>query len=835
MKTFLLLRGVVSLMLLCSVDIDHRDPTQATIPDLVPFVRPGFGGSFGVNPLHSGVGGIIKINGLIVRNAGETPAGPFTTAVYASVDNVIGNTDDIKLWESVVDGVTTIRQFSPVTVTLPATMTPRIYHMGAIIDVGNTVIESNETNNIVTMSGTFEVLAAVNADLKLDNENDDEVGIGTGDAYAIDYGPSGALSLAKRAPITFVTRVRNTGVAVNRPFRIGYYISTDAEVTTSDRFIGSRDIPFVGANTTSLQTHTEKQLPELPAGTYTVGIIVDDLNQVLENSGGRESNNVLKRQVIIRGDIPEDTHPVWRMQIKLFTADVHDAKTDDPVHVIINQTTKTVLDYPQDDFERNKSYTYDLLLDGISTYGDIGQIVIAKDGTNGWCLDRWELYINEKIVFSHNYEGCLWIDPWSNDAYFSYTRLRANTLWATDTPDFPFEIRDDFILGMVKSVVGTMIYWELEGRDLYWGCYHDEPVKLTRIDNNTVKIDLDLCSNITGPDPEIDIDFHLNFDCDCEDGYSITTSHEHGRADFFLGSKLFSDQLKENMDAFEKRIDTGGFGCIPTEIDDSGNVTPDLNALYDDLSIDVALDRSVSPGAQVEVTYTITNEGNDNPGDFRVVTSFGSVSGEGTTTDVLDETELDDMESCKNSRRTFTRTIAIPADLECNMRMQRSVSNVPRKLERIAGTPEYYLSFEVITSHDRNLDDNIKTVAIGVTLPDLTVTGAALQSSVNVTSRFTYRYTIANQGGQPSGLYDLRIGMTRKGDGARFTLLNQRMGTLAAGRYLLNRDVTLSLPADITVGEYFIHATVLPRNDMECDAANNTVRSNITVVRLPVP
>jgi hypothetical protein len=55
---------------------------------------------------------------------------------------------------------------------------------------------------------------------------------------------------------------------------------------------------------------------------------------------------------------------VSRLQVRLRTADVSDADTDDSVHVSVNDYNMnhgTWLDYGRNDFERGDEFTYELL------------------------------------------------------------------------------------------------------------------------------------------------------------------------------------------------------------------------------------------------------------------------------------------------------------------------------------------------------------------------------------------------------------------------------------------------------------------------------------------
>ena len=131
-----------------------------------------------------------------------------------------------------------------------------------------------------------------------------------------------------------------------------------------------------------------------------------------------------------------DDEPIWRAQIRLITADVSDAGSDDSVKVALSSANSTWLDYGRDDFERNTSYLYDLNMTGLKKFSDVSQIKIEKTGTDGWCLKSFELLLNDRSVYSQSFSTCRWID--GNDGHLpSYTvsssTLRNSTKWKSYT------------------------------------------------------------------------------------------------------------------------------------------------------------------------------------------------------------------------------------------------------------------------------------------------------------------------------------------------------------------------------------------------------------------
>ncbi len=91
-------------------------------------------------------------------------------------------------------------------------------------------------------------------------------------------------------PLSFTDAVANQGVAPAGPFTVGLYLSSDAQVDLTDRRVGWRALAGLGVGETSTSA-TQLALPtDVPAGLYTVGLIADDTDAVVE---GSEANNTI--------------------------------------------------------------------------------------------------------------------------------------------------------------------------------------------------------------------------------------------------------------------------------------------------------------------------------------------------------------------------------------------------------------------------------------------------------------------------------------------------------------------------------------------------------------
>jgi subtilase family serine protease len=86
--------------------------------------------------------------------------------------------------------------------------------------------------------------------------------------------------------------VKNQGTVGtgSTPFRVGFYLSKDKTITTSDTFLGSRSVSSLAAGASS-QAATQVRIPaDLTLGTYFIGAIADDTNVITETN---ELNNNL--------------------------------------------------------------------------------------------------------------------------------------------------------------------------------------------------------------------------------------------------------------------------------------------------------------------------------------------------------------------------------------------------------------------------------------------------------------------------------------------------------------------------------------------------------------
>jgi hypothetical protein len=137
---------------------------------------------------------------------------------------------------------------------------------------------------------------------------------------------------------------------------------------------------------------------------------------------------------------------------------------------------------------------------------------------------------------STNPGGCLWLDTSGGHATtftVDHATLRANPLWASYNEDGALlllaarGIPNAEVVSRIESIVGDSIH----GNALYWGHLYGAGVEArhgcsaSATTCNVIHVDLDLAADVNNaPDPEVDIDFDLKFECT---GGAITITSEN--------------------------------------------------------------------------------------------------------------------------------------------------------------------------------------------------------------------------------------------------------------------------------------------------------------------
>ena len=155
-------------------------------------------------------------------------------------------------------------------VTIPNTVAEGTYSLVVVADSNNAVVEEDEANNAKVAAVTIAI-TATQPDL-------------------VVTALSGPSNITRDVPFNVTTTVSNVNSTAAGSFRVGIYLSADANVTTGDTLIGSRSIAgLAGSSSDTATTSVTVPSATVPAGTYYLGVIADDQAQVTEFN---ESNNV---------------------------------------------------------------------------------------------------------------------------------------------------------------------------------------------------------------------------------------------------------------------------------------------------------------------------------------------------------------------------------------------------------------------------------------------------------------------------------------------------------------------------------------------------------------
>lgn len=90
--------------------------------------------------------------------------------------------------------------------------------------------------------------------------------------------------------------VTNQGGAASAPTYVGYFLSNDPVITTSDRGLGGTALPALGVGASFNFDNLGFTTPALSPGTYYFGVLADNANQVVESN---EQNNYLSAPVTV--------------------------------------------------------------------------------------------------------------------------------------------------------------------------------------------------------------------------------------------------------------------------------------------------------------------------------------------------------------------------------------------------------------------------------------------------------------------------------------------------------------------------------------------------------
>lgn len=239
-------------------------------------------------PAFAVVGETLAVADTVVASAagGATPA--FDVAIYLSTDPVISTSDTLLAWRSVAPLVPGGSSSATTPVTVPVGLAPGTYYLGVIADDFTFCFEDESyTQHCFGGDVAKEPDGANNA------RASGPIVVGGTDLVLTDVSapPSGATGL----PLVVRDTVASIGGGTGG-FRIGYYLSTDATITTSDTFLGFRTVQGLAPGSASTADTSVTVPADLAPGTYYVGAIADYQGGIAEAS---EANNARAGNAVV--------------------------------------------------------------------------------------------------------------------------------------------------------------------------------------------------------------------------------------------------------------------------------------------------------------------------------------------------------------------------------------------------------------------------------------------------------------------------------------------------------------------------------------------------------
>jgi CARDB/RTX calcium-binding nonapeptide repeat (4 copies) len=272
---------------LSTIEVIQPEPVAfAEPPALQPadLVGAGFNVLPGIFPNAVTAGKTFQVD-YKFQNSGDLPAGTFKVKFYLSTNSIFSNADFL-LDTVTIDGLNgkTIGVNNSIILKLPDAGNAfwasgdGDYFIGMVIDTDNQVIETNEVNNEgVALEQDYDTITVSStklANLRGSFFDIKSTSLKAGDAFNFDF------------------QVENLGGATNKDFEVSFYLSSNSIISTADRFLTKTTVSALQANSkTTIRTMvSDLLLPDFTDpfwsgdGTYTIGMIVDSGNAIVESN-----------------------------------------------------------------------------------------------------------------------------------------------------------------------------------------------------------------------------------------------------------------------------------------------------------------------------------------------------------------------------------------------------------------------------------------------------------------------------------------------------------------------------------------------------------------------
>jgi hypothetical protein len=229
-----------------------------------------------VPPGDIAIGTDVTLSGTVANQGSTvTGGGGFNVGYYLSTDAAI-TTDDQLLGR---DNVSSLGAGATLDVSRSVPISvytqPGTYYFGLLVDYDGRQTETDENNNGL-VSGAVQIVRVVDLTATAINVPPGDIAIGT--------------------DVTLSGTVANQGSTVTGGggFNVGYYLSTDAAITTDDQLLGRDYVGSLGAGATLDVSRSMPISVYTQPGTYYFGLLVDYDGRQAETD---ESNNAISSQV----------------------------------------------------------------------------------------------------------------------------------------------------------------------------------------------------------------------------------------------------------------------------------------------------------------------------------------------------------------------------------------------------------------------------------------------------------------------------------------------------------------------------------------------------------
>ncbi|MCU7905657.1 MAG: hypothetical protein KZQ76_07295, partial [Candidatus Thiodiazotropha sp. (ex Epidulcina cf. delphinae)] len=228
-----------------------------------------------VPPGNISTGSHFTVTSSIANQGTSNPTGYFSVGYYLSTDAQI-TAADTKIADRRISSLRAGAGLNlSATVYIPARMAPGIYYLGVLVDENDSQAEADEGNNGLAAAGARQVISDIDL------------------VPTALHVPPGNISTGSHFTVT--SSIANQGTSnPTGYFSVGYYLSTDAQITAADTKIADRRISSLRAGA-GLNLSATVYIPAgMAPGTYYLGVLVDENDSQAEAD---ESNNALGTQV----------------------------------------------------------------------------------------------------------------------------------------------------------------------------------------------------------------------------------------------------------------------------------------------------------------------------------------------------------------------------------------------------------------------------------------------------------------------------------------------------------------------------------------------------------